>query len=476
MEICKMNQNKDKLVEIGERVFLLLFFIYAFLGSNSFTYGRKIITYVMWVTFLTGGLLLAYRLVHFKSYCRMPGIVFLLCMLGSMGISILVNYRYALKENVIFAIYWLFYFVLLYIQKDDAGPEAFRKKFEFVAALFVIYMSLGVLLSYILMLSGHNGVFHAPDTNFEYRIGFSIGRLWGTFINPNGASFAASVSAVFLLYFMAKHKKLVIRLLCGTDIFLLLFYVALADSRSGAICFGIMTAVFSFVLLWYRNKGKGWIYKGLTLLTAAVIFVCGFYLPRLMKDGYNQIILSVSHQEGDEGTASKEPDFVVERGYDLSQDISNRRFDIWKSAVEIYTSSPKTMIFGTSFRGIVPYAREYLPNTYIVNNDGAVFETMENEFFNILVSQGILGIVSVAAFAVFLLVYIVKRLFRLKKEYIVLAGILLAVVLGEGAICMLSALAFYHFSQCSLIFWFALGGLVFVLQHGRESSEHAVAR
>ena len=50
MEICKMNQNKDKLVEIGERVFLLLFFIYAFLGSNSFTYGRKIITYVMWVT------------------------------------------------------------------------------------------------------------------------------------------------------------------------------------------------------------------------------------------------------------------------------------------------------------------------------------------------------------------------------------------------------------------------------------------
>ena len=154
MEICNRCKIQEKYVDIVERIFLLLFFIYAFLGNNSFTYGSKIITYVMWITFPLGGLLLLYRFFHFKSYYKMPGVLFLLFMLGSMGISILANYQYAFKENVIYAIYWVFYFALLFVQRNDLSLEDFRKKFHFVATLFIIYMTLGVIASYLLMLTG----------------------------------------------------------------------------------------------------------------------------------------------------------------------------------------------------------------------------------------------------------------------------------------------------------------------------------
>ncbi len=474
MEISNRCKIQDKYVDTAERIFLLLFFIYSFLGTNSFTYGHKIITYVMWITFVLGGLLLLYRLINFRSYYKMPGAVFLLFILASMGISILANYQYAFKENVIYAIYWVFYFGLLYVQRSDLSLEALREKFHFVAALFIIYMTVGVIASYVLMITGYNGVFHAPDTNFEYRLGFSIGRLWGIFINPNGAAFAAATAAALLLYFITRFDKLAMKILCGVDIFILIFYVALSDSRSGAICFGIMMAAFAFILFWYKSKEKKWIFKGLSLLAAAAILVCGLYVPRLLKDAYNQVINSTvsTDQPGEEHGHSE---FIVERGYDMSEDISNRRFDIWKSAVEIYTSSPKTMILGTSFRGIVPYAKAHLPNTYIVNNDSSVFETMENEFFNILVAQGALGVIAVISLVVFLLVFITKRIFKLKKEYRTLAAILLALVLGEGAVCMLSALVFYHFSQCTIIFWFALGSLIFVLKHGEEKRDDRIS-
>lgn len=467
MKISNKCTIEDKHIDMAERFFLLLFFIYAFLGNNSFTYGSKIITCVMWVTFLLGGGLLLYRLIHFKSYYQMPGAIFLLFMLASMGISILANYQYAFKENVIYAIYWVFYFALLYVQRTDLTLEAFLKRFNFVAALFIIYMTVGVIASYVLMITGYNGVFYAPDTNFEYRLGFSIGRLWGVFINPNGAAFAAATAAALLFYFIVKFQKRWVRILCGVDILVLMFYVALSDSRSGAICFGVMLAVLSFVMLWYKNEEKKWTFRGMSMLAVAVILVSGIYAPRLLKDAYNQVVILTASKENP-GKELENSEFVVERGYDVSDDISNRRFDIWKSAVEIYTSSPKTMLLGTSFRGIVPYAKEYLPDTYIVNNDSSTFETMENEFFNILVAQGTLGILTVIAFGAFLLMFIFKRIFRLKREYRSLAAILLSVVLGEGAICMLSALVFYHFSQCTIIFWFSLGGLIFVLKQGEE--------
>lgn len=477
MEICNRFKIENKYLDIVERLFLFFFFIYSFMGHNSFTYGHKIITYVMWPVFLLGGLLILYRMLYYKNYYKMPGALLLLFILVSIGVSIVMNYQYAFKRNIMFALYWVLYFVLLYIQREDQTPEELRKKFEFVATLFVIYMTIGVIISYVLMLTGYNGVFHASEGNYEYRLGFSIGRLWGVFTDPNHASFSAGVAAAFLLYFIARSKKMIVRILYGVDIFSFLFYITLADSRSGAISIGIIAGVFAFTLLWHRAKDQKWIFKVLALFISAAVLLCGYYIPRLLKDVYNQIIISTAapKESGTPGTATQEPDFVIERGYDLSKDFSNRRFDLWKSAVEIYVSSPKTILLGTSFCGMVPYAQENLPNTYMVNNGHLVFETAHNEFFNILAAQGTLGILTVGAFAVFVLVFIIKYLFRLKREYILLAATLLAVVVALAGDTVFYPIMFYNFSQNAFIFWFSLGGLIFILKQGRETQHDRIS-
>mgnify|MGYP000175836823 FL=1 len=50
----------------------------------------------------------------------------------------------------------------------------------------------------------------------------------------------------------------------------------------------------------------------------------------------------------------------------MKGDISNQRFQLWASAIEVGLSRPLT---GISFYGIVPYTEKNFPDTYIVNND-----------------------------------------------------------------------------------------------------------
>ena len=87
--------------------------------------------------------------------------------------------------------------------------------------------------------------------------------------------------------------------------------------------------------------------------------------------------------------------YVIDRGYDLSGDISNRRFDIWKSGLEIFARRPW---LGTTFCGFLPFAQEHMPETYIVSNDYLQMTTLDNDFVNLLVSNGIIAFVAFIGF------------------------------------------------------------------------------
>lgn len=87
------------------------------------------------------------------------------------------------------------------------------------------------------------------------------------------------------------------------------------------------------------------------------------------------------------------------------RDISNRRFDIWKSAVEIFKTSP---VFGISRANILPYVDDNLPDSYLVTNEYMRFDSMHNMFFEILVSQGAVGLITFLTFIIFVIVGIFK--------------------------------------------------------------------
>lgn len=447
-----------KKVELTEKVFLYLFFLYSILSSNNLTYGKPIISFIMWPALVCGFGIIVYRLVRYKDYIKTPGLYCLVALFLSICISTLINYRYSFKANIVFCVYWALYFFVIYLM--TTGKDVIL---VFLKS-FVIYATVAGLISIWMMFTRYSTVAVAPDTKYMYYSGFSIGRLWGVFINPNNGAITSALAIIMLVYFISIASSKLIKAMCGIDILLLVFYIALSDSRTGAICLGVVLAFYSFFCLWQRTEG---IKKLLAVLLAVVLLVGGIYAPRKTKQAYNFTVSKIASLKSSDEDVKKEDTsnaevIVVKRNYDISGDISNRRFDAWKSAVEVYLSSVKMIAFGASFRGFTDYARDNLPSTYIVNNDYTDFTTLDNEFFNIMDSQGTLGIVSLIAFLVFICVFIIKRI--IKASDIKLLALLIALIFGLIVSACFCGVMFYHFSPNTIVFWMVLGSMVSILK------------
>lgn len=470
---------KPEYLNFIEKLFLYLFTAYAILSSNSFTYGTKVIGLVMWPSFVLGAAIILYRVLHFKNYYKMTGFIGLIAMLGSLAVSVLMNYKFSFKENVIICILWCFYLLVIYIIENGKNINKVIEDFELFAKFFVAYTLISSIVSFYLLLTGYAERIITTDTNYEYFRGFIIGRLWGTYINPNNGAVSAAISVLFLVFFICRAKKIYTKILCGVAIFLELMYIALSDSRSGAVCVGVAVAIFALVLMIYKWENKKVGFKILAVCLACVIGVVGFIVPRKLKDGYNNVSVAITeymneHPSNDAGDGDEEKDKdkfelnVVDRGYDLSDDVSNRRFDVWFGGVQAFLESPKTIIMGYSFKGFTEQVQEKQPDNYLVNNDFTIFTTLDNEVINILVAQGLLGILATVAFVVMVLINIIKNWFKQKKENQIIIAVLTGVIIALSTSSMFGSMMFYHFSPNTIAFWFVLGSLMYVLKMGSK--------
>lgn len=492
---------KDKLISVSEKIFLMIFFVYAILGSNNITFGNRIITPFMWGSFIIGGALILYRLFHIKDYCKMTAFLPGILMTGSIVLSTVLNRQYHFKENVIVCIYWALYFFVLFTISGEEKKDKVKADFRFLGIIFLIYITISVILSFYTMYSGVSEKVAVPEANYEYYKGFAIGRLWGIFINPNNSAVAAAVSVALLLYLIEKNKHIIIRVICVIDILLMVIFIALTDSRTGAVSLGVVFGIYAMMNMIYAgidkgiNKKPGYIM--LVCILTLIVGVAGFAIPRKSKDWYNRIAEAVSagkqeryieeryeelYAQGyDENEIEEllqkelqEINFeteIIDRGYDLSGDLSNRRIDAWKSGTEIFVSSVNVFVYGTSFKGFSEYAIQHIPETYVVNNDYGIFSTMDNEIFNIMTAQGIIGLVALAFMLISLFAGLFKFVFKVKNEDRFFAIMLMAVVFCLAAAAMFSSVMFYHFSQNTIIFWVALGSLMHVVKLSAGQSE-----
>ena len=145
---------------------------------------------------------------------------------------------------------------------------------------------------------------------------------------------------------------------------------------------------------------------------------------------------------------------LATRQDDLKDDISNRRFDLWKSCTEIFLSKP---VFGVSFYALKQYALAEMPETYLVNNDQSKFNNAHNFIFNILAGQGIFGISIFLSFAMFAVYYILKNLSKVdNKNYEYICILLTCIVAALTSGMFLSDVVYVN-SPTSIMFWLFLG-------------------
>lgn len=482
----------------------LLFLLYVMLGFNSIMYGHKIISYVMWPAFLLCAGLLGWRVLRYKRYYKMPALITMILFLLSHCLSSVLNYKYDLKNNVILFIYLVIFFLLFYVYPLRKEPEKVKKEFSVISVFFVFYAFVGSIASIIMLINGESSVSYVGFDNYEVVSGFKWGRLWGIFLEPSRAALMMMVAIILLVYFFIHTKKMFVKLVCVVSVVPMFIYIVFSDSRTTVV--SIFCAAFAGMVLYLFTAVKK---KVIIILRNALLCVILPLIlaasPLVVKEGYNtyaealetkqheittQPVVEETTAPVEETTAPIENTTVpieettvlaeevitkapvdlpeIERNYDLSGDISNRRFDIWKSGFEMFVVKP---VFGYSYNGIRPYAMEKMPETYIINNGAKLFSNFHNEVINVLTAQGVVGFVIFIAMIVLLLVFILKNFRNLEGKDKKTAALLISVIVGLSAGAMFGSLMFYASTAASPMFWLCLGYLVYLLKNSKKKTD-----
>lgn len=452
------NAKADRIGGVAEIVFKALFFVYVCLGSCSLTYGSPVISVVMYAAFLLGGCLGLWRLAQLPRYRTMPLLLCALLLWGSHAAALAVNYAYFTKKGAVYLILWLWYFFLLYAQPADRSGEEVLRRFRRLADVFLVWTTALMLLSLGMLVTGYHSAYRDPaNAQYEVAVGFFSGRLWGAFQDPNLGAVMSVLSISICLCRIADEKK---RWLCGlltADCALLLLYIALSDSRTGMVCLGVMAALGVLWQLWQGERNPRRVI--LLLLGACLALVGGYFVIKLIQAAYNGAM-----------TAIDRPELRIDRGYSMAGDVSNRRWEIWKNGLAIGLRRPLT---GVSFEGAVPFAREYLPDSYILTNDLWVFNTFDSELVNVFVAQGVPGLVILLIWAVLA----ARRFFRGAGAVVQKHGrelfLLTAIVCVLAVSALLQGTMFYQTTPNAYLFWSAFGALMFILpgKAGRENEK-----
>ena len=145
------------------------------------------------------------------------------------------------------------------------------------------------------------------------------------------------------------------------------------------------------------------------------------------------------------------------RQQNIEKDATNGRFSLWKSAIEVWETSP---VYGAGYSTFVSYAKEHVPDTYAVNNEQGDYTSMHNAFFNTLAFQGGIGFILFILIAVRIIQYVLIPVIR-KNDGDRLYLIAMLAATGAVVISMLFLLdGIYTNSPSACILWMFSGYLV----------------
>lgn len=455
--------EKQKLILQGEFVFKILYLISVLISFNGYFAGSEWISCFNYALVAFGGLLLLLRAVHFKSYIKTPCIFLLIAFVLSMGISSLLNARYGFIQNLQSIAWTTLQFGLLYATDKERDIKEYKKQLKAMLAVLCGYVFLANLVSLGMFVFNY-GVFgqYSPNGNI---IGFVWGRLWGVYSDPNNGSVLAAASVIISICAYVYYKKRAIRVFLIFNIILDYMYILFSDSRTGmlTVFLGIAVVLYLLIVKSEKIKFKGLLKNTACVLIAVTVSFSALAVTKAFEKGYNSIATYINTNQ-----SSDKSDLPIMTGRDTADtesDITNRRFDLWKSGIEIWETSP---IYGVSQRNILPYAKENLPNTYLVNNDLSSFDSTHNLFLDVLASQGIIGIAIILLFFGCIAVMIIKRLSTDRNFAASLSEPFNAAIIG--LLCVFSCTSMlvldvlYLNSAETVLFWCALGYLACLLQ------------
>lgn len=449
--------------------FKLYYLIYLLLAFNAYINERKFMSYATLVLTAGGLLVLSCMVMQAGKYKDMYHIKLNLLFILSYVLSSVCTYRYGFTDNIKECIWLLLSMVVLYAAAYCYTPEEIKKEFRVLSVVWVIYCTVVNAISISMVVWGRE---YGVPTYYEgvkgYKvIGFKWGRLWGLYDDPNHGATIAAVAIILALYLIRSTEKKWLKAVWVLTIPVQFVYISLSDSRTGLVTLIVITFLWTAVSMYFRDRQKGMAAKralGIGIVTGVVLSAVVAGAVYECEQQYNVVDKKLEASWKKKNKTPQKPvvSGQVGRKKDLVYDASNGRLDIWKSGFEIAKTSP---VYGVSFRNMTAYAEENLPKTYLVNNgEGVKYDSLHNAAMDILVSQGIIGII-IVLLIVFTTVRLMKRKLgsvEVQDRELMLACFTALAAMGAGS--MFLSMVFYLNAPQTYIFWLCFGYFVTFLQ------------
>ena len=468
-------------------IFKVFYLIHVLLAFNCFTFKSRILDVTSVLILLFGTVILFYKLLHYKELFKCKFILLWLLFFISYVITMIINYKYGIIGNIKGGVWLAFQCIILFCIEESYEQSTVKQELKVVSAILIAYTAVCNFIGLIMMIQSYGGRFFYDDGSMSC-YGFIWGRLWGCYTDPNHGGLITAVAILAAIYLILISKKIWLKIMYGVSIALNYLYIVFSDSRSSKISLVLAFLLFLILFISFNSKETKRRWKKIGLYVAAIVAsvilyfsfngiknLYNYYIIQSVKEmmsetaaEYETVIESeaASPEEVIAESIEQEKEDMIEqktvgREQDIENDFSNRRFDIWKSSIEIFNDNK---VFGVGFRNILNYAKDKLPDTYIVNNDHGEFDSFHNVFFDVLVSQGIVGMVIVLALAISILYFSIKGIFIKKAgrniEVVVLFSMIIVLLAGS----MFVSAIFYVNSPETVLFWTLLGYLVYSIE------------
>lgn len=440
--------------------FKLIYFALVLLSFNSLCALTPGVSYASYVVALLGGVVFLFRVVHYKKYISTRGIIWLILFCGSYCLSALLTRQYGLLENAQALVWTVIQFFIIYTYDKEQKVAHDKKEIKIIGWFFIGYTFLMSVTAIVMLILDYN--LYKPIGDTAVISGFLWNRLWGLYTDPNYGAVFCIVSMVLAITFFKTASK-GIRAFLGIHIAFQVLYIAFSDSRTGIVSLAVTVLAGAFLLLLRCKKFENYHEAVKCIVSLVLAFVLAFAsvaaVALVQKGGSQfkeiQYKIQAQHNKLPDDDLS---DYLIGRtDSDINNDVSNRRFAIWTSGLEIFKTSPLT---GITFRNYIPYAKQNLPETYIVNNDSGDFASMHNSFVDVLVSQGVLGMVILLCFIVSIVIAVLKFFFKASAEDYQYNTFLLLCFLPVFVSMMFYSETFYMNTGGAFIFWSFLGYLM----------------
>lgn len=451
---------KKEYVKYLEWAFKLSYLLLGIATFNSFLYDSPVQPMLVQLCLVSGVMTILGRIVWWKDYIKTPflGILVVFCI--SFLISIVANWKYGAGISDIKWLIWTaFLFLILYTCDSKRHTSSYKKEFHFFAHVIILYSGVSAIISLYMMQT----LYHVKwfTTSGELMLaGFHWGRLWGVYTDPNYGGVLSTIAVLLCLYYCTikkRWKKIPYALILGVDY----VYILFSDSRTAELSLAaalVFWIIFSaFLGKW--GKKKSILGTLLTVITVGIFILGGSYVKTEYSEKIDAQIKIIDAKKVQQSVPVQSGKKLqkTERTANLEQDVTNGRVALWKSGIEIWKSRPLT---GTGYNSFLPYVRENLPKTYVINNNQGQYVSLHNEYLNIMVYQGIFGIAAFLAFGILVLCKWGKTVLKstqLDDQYI---GVLSASVLVVAIAMIFLMEGLYTNSPAAFVLWTFLGYLM----------------